>query len=104
MYLFQEQIVASSSRFKLLEKFIELLDHSQFRELYEEVEIDQKKRADIIGKFYSSFSRQWNDRDKGIIRKLEKMTKFSGEELQALQFRFLELIQNGVPIRLRSRV
>lgn len=31
MYLFQEKIVASASRYKLLEKFIEVLDHSQFR-------------------------------------------------------------------------
>jgi hypothetical protein len=35
MYLFQEQIVMSSSRFKLMEKFIELVDHSEFKEIYE---------------------------------------------------------------------
>ena len=57
--------------------------------------IDQKKRADIIGKFYSTFSRQWNGKDKGVIRKLERMTKFSNDELEALQLRFLELIQSS---------
>lgn len=98
MYLFQEQITVSASRYKLMEKFVELLDHSQFKEIYEEVQIDQKKRADIIGKFYSGFSKQWNGKDKGVLRKLERMTKFTNTELEALQLRFLEVIQNETGI------
>lgn len=58
--------------------------------------IDQKRRAEIIAKFYSGFSRQWNDQDKGVIRKLEKMTKFSGPELELMQQSFRRLIQNKV--------
>lgn len=46
----------------------------------------------MLGKFYNSFSKQWNANDKMTLRKLEKICKFSKEELELIQPKFLETI------------
>lgn len=79
-----------------MEKFIELIDHSQFKQVYEEIKIDPKQRSDILAKFYNNFSKQWNANDKTTLRKLEKISKFSKEELEVIQPKFLALIEKQV--------